>query len=237
MATDIQLNASVGKNGTNKREDVGIVQEMLNKAGFNPGKVDQLIGPNTIGAIIAFQQTFMKQPDGLIEPGKTTWKRLNAALTPLEPVKKIPVGWEGDSSKWSKEKKLLSLNTEFRKDIEKLLQRLENRKFKPKLFFGWRSVVVQKELFNAKRSKVLFSFHNAQLPDGSPNAYAADIIDKRFAWSDSPETKAYWKAIGEEAKNLNLYWGGDWKNPYDPAHVQFFPNSRLLQVKKESGLK
>jgi hypothetical protein len=33
-----------------------------------------------------------------------------------------------------------------------------------------------------------------------------------------------------------LYWGGDWKTFRDWAHVQLTENSKLKQVKKESGL-
>ncbi|BBA33140.1 peptidoglycan-binding domain-containing protein [Methylocaldum marinum] len=81
-----------------------------------------------------------------------------------------------------------------------------------------------------------FSFHNAQLPDGTPNSYAADIVDERWGWSNDAEKNGFWQAMGEEANQLGLVWGGDWKNFKDVAHVQSRQNSELASVKKESGL-
>lgn len=81
-----------------------------------------------------------------------------------------------------------------------------------------------------------FSFHNAQQPNGTPNSYAADIIDSRYAWSKQAETSGFWKALGEEAKKQSLYWGRDWASFRDWAHVQLAPNSQLSKIKQESGL-
>ena len=33
-------------------------------------------------------------------------------------------------------------------------------------------------------------------------------------------TDAAWKVIGEEAQKLGLVWGGFWKTPHDPGHVE-----------------
>lgn len=33
-------------------------------------------------------------------------------------------------------------------------------------------------------------------------------------------TDAAWKVIGEEAGKLGLVWGGLWKVPFDPGHVE-----------------
>ena len=41
----------------------------------------------------------------------------------------------------------------------------------------------------------------------------------------------FWTALGEEAKAQSLYWGGDWKDFKDVAHVQLVPNSDLHRVK------
>ena len=102
------------------------------------------------------------------------------------------------------------------------------------MFYGWRSVAVQLELYNKKRSKVKFSFHNATNTDGVTNAYAADIIDSRYAWSDKPETEEFWKALGRAANEQGLYWGGDWKSFKDWAHIQMYPNSKLKSIYIES---
>jgi peptidoglycan L-alanyl-D-glutamate endopeptidase CwlK len=117
-----------------------------------------------------------------------------------------------------------------------VLEALNRRGFQPKVFFAWRSVAVQLEIFKKGNTKVKFSFHNAQKRDGTPNAYAADIVDSRWGWGAKAATEGFWTALGEEAKVQGLNWGGDWKTFRDWAHVQLTENSKLKQVKKESGL-
>lgn len=43
-------------------------------------------------------------------------------------------------------------------------------------------------------------------------------------------------ALGDEGKKLGLYWGGDWTGFKDWAHLQWYPNAKLKDVKAESGL-
>lgn len=72
------ITTSVGQNGENQPEDVGTVQHLLNtKAGAKLG-VDKRCGPKTIQAILDFQKTFMPVPDGRVDPGGLTWKKLTA---------------------------------------------------------------------------------------------------------------------------------------------------------------
>ena len=144
--------------------------------------------------------------------------------------------WSGDSSQWTQEKKLLSLDPLFRPKVQSVLTTLTAQGFQPKIFFGWRSVAVQHELFLKSRTKVQFSFHNAQKPDGTPNAYAADIVDVRWGWEKEAEENGFWDALGNAAKDVKLVWGGDWERFRDVAHVQSRQNSELGAVKRASGL-
>jgi membrane-bound lytic murein transglycosylase B len=72
---------SVGRKGVNKKTDVQLVQEALNRSIIRPRellKVDGIAGLLTIGAIERFQKDivgFLK-PDGLIEVDGKTWRRL-----------------------------------------------------------------------------------------------------------------------------------------------------------------
>jgi len=152
-----------------------------------------------------------------------------------EPVNLAPTEWTGDSSQWPQEKKLLSMQPDLRVKVKTVLAALAQRGFQPKVIYGWRSVAVQLQLFKEGKSKVEFSFHNAQKPDGTPASYAADIVDSRYGWGDHAESSGFWKCLGEEAKKQNLYWGGDWSSFRDWAHIQLVPNSQLTQVKRESG--
>lgn len=227
----ISITSSVGKDGINKRSDVKKIQAALNAVYPSLALfVDGLCGPKTIRRIEKFQGRFMNNPDGRIDPGGRTLKRLNSATPDIQDE------WSGDSAKWPEEKKLDSLARGMRPKVKRVLEILKEEGFQPKIVYAWRSVTKQLELVEAGHSRVRFSFHNAQKKDGTPNACAADIIDKRWAWTKAAERNGFWEALGRSAKNEGLYWGGDWISFKDWAHVQYYPNYMLADVKKESGL-
>lgn len=232
------LRGSVGKGGKNLPGDVELIQTLLKKIGAYLGKVDSQCGPKTIAAILAFQKTIMKNPDGRIDCAGHAWTVLaNPGVQPIVLAPPTTKGdWSGDSAKWTQEKKLLSLNAGLRPKVENILKSLADSGFQPKIFYAWRSVQVQLEIFERGDSTVKFSFHNAQTPNGIPNAYAADIVDKRWGWDAGAEKAGFWKALGKAAEKEGLVWGGTWKKFTDVAHVQNRQNSELAAVKKESGL-
>ena len=247
----ISLVAAVGKNAKNREADTLQIQLALNAVfPSKPLKVDGDCGTKTILAIERFQRRFMARPDGRIDPRGRTLRRLNASLPwpqtqtaapsrpgqPAQPTPQTQGDWSGDSSQWPQAKKMASLDQRMRRKTRRVIAALKEEGYKPKIVFGWRSVAVQRELVRKRRSKVLFSFHNAQQPDGTPNAYAVDIIDRRWAWSDEAEENGFWAALGRAAKAEQLYWGGDWVSFKDWAHIQFWRNNELGEIKRESGL-
>jgi len=236
----VNLTGSVGRGGKNIYRDVVLIQRLLKSHGISPGPIDGICGPRTIAAILRFQSSFLTRPDGLIEPYKITSRRLKGGggQQGQQQIqqKQQSQGIGDNSAQWTQDKKLASMNPHFRHKVIVLLQKLKSRGFQPTVVYGWRSVALQQKLLRQGVTKVRFSFHNAQTPDGRPNSFAADIVDRRYAWSEKKETHEYWKAQGEEAKRIGLFWGGDWKKPWDPAHVQYYPNSYLSAVKKASGL-
>ena len=75
------LAAPVGRGAANRSADVALVQGLLQARGFpGVGKVDGLYGKDTQAAIDAFQAGFLRQPDGVIDPGGTTWRNLAASF-------------------------------------------------------------------------------------------------------------------------------------------------------------
>lgn len=91
---DRTISASVGEGGTNRSTDVRTIQEMLNKAlpgwGGPTPKVapDGICGPLTRAAIRRFQQVQLStyfMPDGRVDPGKRTLRRLNHIWTVNDP--------------------------------------------------------------------------------------------------------------------------------------------------------
>ena len=217
--------------GENRKPDTRKIQKALNEV--FPGallEVDGDGGTLTIRRIKRFQRRFVQNPDGRVDPGGKTLNRLNSAVPSLQ------ADWSGDSSKWPEEKKLASLDSGFRSKTGHILEALKAAGFKPKIYYAWRSVAVQRVLFNQGNSKVRFSFHNAQYKNGKPRAYAIDVIDKRWAWGAEAENNGFWAALGQAAKDEELYWGGNWRSFKDYAHVQKFPNSKLADIKKQSGV-
>ncbi len=243
------LTGSVGKLGANKPNDTRIIQTLLKQHKIDCGVIDGLCGKKTITAITLFQKGFLSWPDGRIDVGGMSWRKLSsipqkivkggtphiatAAPHVVSPAPSVIANvWTGNARKWSKQKKLASLNPSFRIHVKAVLDELKKQGYKPMLYCGWRSVADQLETFKRGDSKVLFGFHNAQLKNGTPNSYAVDIIKYN---SDPHTISQFRKALGKIAKNRGLVWGGDWSF-YDPAHIQGKRNSELRAVKKESGL-
>ncbi len=227
----VTIAAAVGRGGDNQKPDTRKVQRLLNAVfPTRPVSVSGVCDAATVRRIEAFQRRFMANPDGRVDPGGRTLRRLNECAPGEQP------DWNGDSSKWSREKKLASLDGEMREKVKAVLRTLEHQGFKPRIVYAWRSVAVQQELVAKGHSRVRFSFHNAQQPDGTPNAYAADIIDRRWAWGPEAQANGFWEALGGAAKQEGLFWGGDWRKFKDLAHVQLHPNTQLAAAKRESGL-
>lgn len=100
-------------------------------------------------------------------------------------------------------------------DFEKrFINRMRNM-YKVPLFChtARRTVAEQSRLLEEGFSKV---FNGPHL-----HGMAIDVIHSTKAWGLS---RAQWSILGhvgkEVAKDMRLFltWGGDWKNPYDPAH-------------------
>lgn len=235
----IPLRASVGRGGVNNRADVQTVQSLINNnlgrlTPLAPLRIDGFVGPVTISAIEEFQRRVVKlpRPDGRVDPNGQTWRK----LIERQVLKPIGAEWSGDSAQWPQEKKMLSMEPVFRAKVRSVLGTLATQGFQPHIVYGWRSVEVQQRLVAEGKSKVRFSFHNAQKPDGTPNALAADVVDKRWSWTKEAESNGFWKALGNSAKCLGLVWGGDWTSFPDVAHIQGRQNSELADVKRDSGL-
>lgn len=70
------LRASVGEGGFNDPDDVRLVQRLLKGRGFDVGDLNGIFEARLRTAIITFQSGFIKKPDGRIDPGGRSWRRL-----------------------------------------------------------------------------------------------------------------------------------------------------------------
>jgi peptidoglycan hydrolase-like protein with peptidoglycan-binding domain len=82
------ISASVGSGGVNLRNDVGLIQSLLNLLPSAIGgptsrlKVDGIAGPLTIGVIRKFQSKNLGVTDGRIDPTGRTLARLSVLIAP-----------------------------------------------------------------------------------------------------------------------------------------------------------
>ncbi|MEQ7125398.1 peptidoglycan-binding protein [Actinopolymorpha sp. B11F2] len=79
MTTTLQtttIHASVGAGGTNEADDVRVVQDLLNRAADASLDVDGDCGPKTKAAIADYQKSFLRRPDGRVDPDGQTLRRL-----------------------------------------------------------------------------------------------------------------------------------------------------------------
>jgi hypothetical protein len=89
-ASNVQISASVGRNGANRKDDVLIIQQLINEhlpIPLRPLDVDGQCGPLTIGAIEEIQRRYlgMKPPDGRVDPNGATFRTLTGAAPPPKP--------------------------------------------------------------------------------------------------------------------------------------------------------
>jgi peptidoglycan hydrolase-like protein with peptidoglycan-binding domain len=78
------LSAPVGRGAANHRPDVLVVQKLLLARGYAiQGGADGACGDSTVGAIVDFQSDFLRKPDGVVDPGGTTWRALSAGYPDL----------------------------------------------------------------------------------------------------------------------------------------------------------
>ncbi|WP_420208956.1 hypothetical protein [Candidatus Electronema sp. JC] len=76
------ISGSVGEGGVNRTEDVRTVYALFNKILPAPLAVSDTCSAQLVQAIKTFQTAFMSRPDGRIDVGGGTWRRLTAAAEP-----------------------------------------------------------------------------------------------------------------------------------------------------------
>lgn len=113
--------------------------------------------------------------------------------------------------------RLEQLRPEMQLFVTRFLKEMEARKMPFIFFSGFRGEAEQNALFKLGTSKAKFgqSAHNF--------GAACDMVHAFRYWDLS---RKEWDVVGligkEVARKLNLKvtWGGDWRDPYDPAHWQ-----------------
>ena len=95
----------------------------------------------------------------------------------------VAAQWEGgEESRWSRSKKLSSLDPVFRNKVEALERRMTALGHPTRIHYAWRSLTTQAALSSGGSSWVSFSFHNAVNSAGAPAALGADLVHSRVWW-------------------------------------------------------
>ena len=124
--------------------------------------------------------------------------------------------------------------------VRRMLTRLEDQGFRPRIQGAWRSKADQLKAFHHGTSQVTFGFHNVTAKDGTKESLACDVLDDDHPLA--PPTKYLLAlAIAARAENLEtgILWGlkpsliagveaaiaavdldRDVKVGFDPTHVQ-----------------
>lgn len=125
---------------------------------------------------------------------------------------------ERDRDKHNYEK-LKEVKPKLRKKIIEVLRRLRWKGFEPRIHEATRSILVQAQKYINGTSNVFATGKHLDL-DGT-GSEAVDIIDERYGWDDSIQDNLnYFEAQGEAAETEGLEWGGNWTDPWDPAHIE-----------------
>uniref|UniRef100_UPI0040563BC0 polysaccharide deacetylase family protein n=1 Tax=Candidatus Electronema sp. TaxID=2698783 RepID=UPI0040563BC0 len=82
----VSLAGSVGRNGKNFPSDVRLIFALFNKILPAPLAVGDQCSAELIKAIFDFQKSFLSRPDGRIDVGGTTWRKLNTAAAGQAPL-------------------------------------------------------------------------------------------------------------------------------------------------------
>ncbi len=123
---------------------------------------------------------------------------------------------------------LSDLSSDARPLVDALLGRLAGDGVDVKVISVLRSMEEHRANLLKGVSSAVLSFHlpraiRTKVAPGDPDAMKSDacdlvlVKDGRITWDTSLEG---WQAIGHHAEAVGLEWGGRWKKPYDPGHVQ-----------------
>lgn len=103
----------------------------------------------------------------------------------------------------------------FKQLSDSLLKIFPKKPYHMRYISEYRSLALQEQLLQKGKSKLPLSLHNFGL------ALDAGIYRKKRYLRRGP----MYQRMGEKAKEIGLYWGGDFVGFPDPGHIQYFPNT------------
>lgn len=234
--TEVKAGNAVLQKG-HKGDAVSYVQELLQI------QIDRRFGNDTETAVKTFQQQ-----SGMATEPEAVGKVGRILLSALETAAGIPP-WTPFN--YNKRHKLDNVHPVLRERVQQLAAALAARQMDFLITDGMRTFEEQDALFRKGRKLVngmwvpIDPVHktgivtNARAGRSNHNyGLAIDsypVISGRVYTEIPPHASSEFRqrfnaiqtAIGEEGERVNLAWGGRWSNPYDPPHLQLFPQSEM----------
>lgn len=108
-----------------------------------------------------------------------------------------------------------STHQSFKLLSDSLLKIFPKKPYKMRYVSEYRSLALQEQLLQKGKSKLPLSLHNFGF------ALDVGIYRKKKYLRKSP----MYQHMGEKAKSIGLFWGGDFVGFPDPGHIQYYPNT------------
>ena len=246
---DVKAGNAVLQKG-HKGDAVSHVQDLLRI------HIDRKFGANTETAVIEFQQ----RSSTAVEPGMEG-KVGRALLEAMEAAAGVEPEGQFD---FDQRNKLSNVHPALRDKVMQVAQRLSARQMNFLITDGLRTFAEQDQLFRKGRKLVngawipIDPLHRTGIVTNAVGGHsnhnyglAIDsypVISGRVFTEIPPHSSlefrqrfnAIQKAIGEEGEAVGLFWGGRWSSPFDPPHLQLFPQSemkprRCLEIYRDNG--
>lgn len=108
---------------------------------------------------------------------------------------------------WTEEQHLSVLHPDLRRKVGKILSRMRDLGYKPKIYESVRTEAEQREMVRRGVSRTMRSKHRRQ-KDGY--VHAVDIAGEKKGWGESTQ---FWLTLGRLALTHGCVWGGLWGLP------------------------
>ncbi len=106
--------------------------------------------------------------------------------------------------------KLNGLDTSFRIKARKVVEKMQAKGWRLRILWGRRTKKENDALVKKGRAK-----KTSKHLDGK----ALDLIDRNVAYTND-KNHEYYKDLEQISKEVGITWGGWWKSPWDPCHIE-----------------
>ncbi len=219
---------SVGDGGANVVADVRTIQSALNDLAAESGrpnpplKVDGIVGPKTLAAIKAFQQTHVRVVDLRIDPGGATLAALNAELGAGAPV--VAQGITGGRVQASRKPEFLPPDPAVTALVASLMVKVRD--------------VIRAANFQCIAADPFITTRKLVIPTGPFQAAARQsltLFDKVFSLGKFDNPRPHFENIRRVFRNMDVALNRSFETDPLIAPVLFVPNTHISMEAKAAA--